>query len=424
MVLLPPGTVRPDYSGYCLSNVPTTMLSMLGMKADRPALPRDAFGDVETSGIENVILLLCDGFGYNEWERQRGRGFVGAISKKGSVRPITTVFPSTTAAALTTASTGLTPQEHGLPEWFVYMEELGEVIVTLPFTRVKDTWTGGFWGARDTLVGALDPRALFDGRTIFQRLKEEGVKSTSLIGRRLAQTAYTRISRTGSKIMAYNAASDLAVSLRRLVERSRGKNLFYAYWDYVDTLEHIYGPGTDEAEVEASIISHALQEGFLSKLDREAARKTLILVTADHGQIKVAPEKTLYMNGFGRLVKALERSPSGKTIPAWGSARDAYLLVKEERLDETKAYLEKKLEGVASVVKTEDAIAAGLFGINKPTRKFRRRVGNLMVLPHGAKTVWFRYRKGDSLELKGHHGGLNPGEMTIPLAAARLSDLL
>lgn len=46
-----------------------------------------------------------------------------------------------------------------------------------------------------------------------------------------------------------------------------------------------------------------------------------------------------------------------------------------------------------------------------------------MILPYGTKTVWFRYRKGESLDLRGHHGGLHPGEMTIPLASARLSDI-
>jgi hypothetical protein len=81
------------------------------------------------------------------------------------------------------------------------------------------------------------------------------------------------------------------------------------------------------------------------------------------------------------------------------------------------------LEGVASVLKTEEAVREGLFGTGKPTRKFLRRVGNLMVLPHGTNTVWFRYRKGDSLDLKGHHGGLSKDEMVIPFAAAKVSDL-
>ena len=414
--VLPPGAVKPDYGGYCLSNVPSTIMSVFGVNSGRPVLPKDALGSVETGGIDNVILLLCDGLGYNEWTRQAGRGFFGSISAKGSVRPITTIFPSTTAAALTTVATGLTPQEHGLPEWYVYMEEIGAVIITLPFVRVGDK-------GRDTLEGEFNPRALFSGRTMFQRLREEGIKSTSLSSRNLAYTVYSTISRTGSEVLPYSAASDLTVSLRRLVERSRGKNLFYAYWSYVDTIEHMYGPNTDESEVEASVISHAFQQGFLSKLDREAAKRTLILVTADHGQLQVDPKKTVYMNRWGRLTKAFKKSPLKEPIPPWGSARDAYLEVEEDSVEATRRYLEKRLRGVASVLTTAEGIEMGLFGINRPSRRFRRRVGNLMILPHGNKTVWYRYSKGDPLNLRGHHGGLTKDEMTIPLAAARVSDI-
>ena len=414
--MLPPHSVKPDYEGYCLSNVPSTALSLLGVDAGRTTLPKDALGDAQTAGIENVVLMLFDGLGYKELSRQSENGFFGSLSKKGSVRPITTVFPSTTAAALTTVSTGLTPQEHGLPEWFVYMDELDDVIVTLPFSKVGDS-------GRDTLADAIDPRFLFDGPTIFERLREEKVRSMSLTNRALAYTAYSKVSRKGSEVTPYASASDLAVSLRRQLESARGRNLFYVYWSYVDTIEHIYGPNTDEAEVEASLISHALQEGFLSKLGVEAAKKTLILATADHGQINVIPEETLYMNRWRKLVASLERGPSGRLIPPWGSARDAYLRVKEEELDDVKDYLEKRLGGIASVLKTDEAVTMGLFGVNKPSRKFRRRIGNLMILPHGNKTVWFRYSKSESLDLRGHHGGLHPDEMTIPLAVARVSDL-
>ena len=412
----PPASVKPDYDRYCLSNVPSTVLSLLGVDPRRATLPKDALGATEAAGVENVILMLFDGLGYRELLRQKGQGFFRSLASKGSVRPITTVFPSTTAAALTTVSTGLTPQEHGLPEWFVYMDELDEVIVTLPFAKVGEQ-------GRDTLVGRIKPTILFDGTTIFERLKKEGIRSLSLTNRALAYTAYSKESRKGSQVLPYASASDLAVSLRRRLERARGRNLFYVYWSYIDTIEHIYGPNTPESEVETSLISHAFQEGFLSKLERGTARKTLVIATADHGQINVVPKETVYMNRYRKLPLFLERGPSGRLIPPWGSARDTYLRVKEEKLDEAQEYLEGKLEGIATVMKTEDAIEEGLFGVNKPSRKFSRRVGDLMVLPHGKRTVWYRYREGDSLDLKGHHGGLSRDEMTIPLAAARVSDI-
>ena len=215
--MLPPGAVRPDYSGYCLSNVPSTLASVLGYRDSRPTLPKDALGDVDTSGVENVIVILCDGFGYNEWQRQRDHGFFGALTDRGSVRPITPVFPSTTSANLTSLATGLTPQEHGLPEWYVYMREIGEIIISLPFTRVGDP-------RRDSLVGTLNPKSLFDGTTIYQRLKKAGINSMSFANRSLANTAYSKVSRAGSKVTAYSTASDLSVSLRRFVEDSRGLN--------------------------------------------------------------------------------------------------------------------------------------------------------------------------------------------------------
>ena len=414
--MLPPGAVRPDYSGYCHSNVPSTLASVLGYRDSRPTLPKDALGDVDTSGVENVIVILCDGFGYNEWQRQSDHGFFGALSDRGSVRPITPVFPSTTSANLTSLATGLTPQEHGLPEWYVYMREIGEIIISLPFTRVGDP-------RRDSLVGTLNPKSLFDGSTIYQRLKKAGINSMSFANRSLANTAYSKVSRAGSKVTAYSTASDLSVSLRRFVEDSRGLNYVYVYWSYVDTIEHIYGPGTDEALVEGSLISHALYEGFLSKLDRKAAKKTMVVVTADHGQLKVDARRTVYMNRFSKLTRSFQKTPAGKRILPWGSARDSFMLVEEERLEPTVAYLREKLKGVATVIKTEDAFAAGLFGLNRPTRKFRRRVGNLMVLPHGNKTVWYQYPGEGKLEVGGHHGGLTRAEMTIPLAAAKVSDL-
>ncbi|HMD79329.1 MAG TPA: alkaline phosphatase family protein, partial [Nitrososphaerales archaeon] len=297
-----------------------------------------------------------------------------------------------------------------------YMRELGEVVVSLWFSRIGDR-------RRDTLEGELSPRALFDGTTVFQRLRDKGVGCTTLANRFIANSAYSRVSRRGAEVVPYGSASDMTVSLRRLVERARGRNYFYVYWSMVDNIEHTYGPNTDEAEVEASIISHALEEGFLSKLGKDAAKRTLVLVTADHGQILSPPDEMIYTNRFRKLVAAFERNSSGKLIPPWGAPRDTYMQVSEPLLDATQDYLAKKLVGKATVLKTEEALADGLFGLNRASAKFRRRVGNLMILPNGTRTVWYRYENEEPTDHRGHHGGLTKDEMTIPLAAGRVSDL-
>ena len=65
--------------------------------------------------------------------------------------------------------------------------------------------------------------------------------------------------------------------------------------------------------------------------------------------------------------------------------------------------------------KTADLIAAGFFGPLPPAPVFLARVGNLVILPLAGEAV-FWYEK-DRFEQKfwGHHGGLTPEEMEIPL---------
>lgn len=413
---LPSGGVRPDYMGYCLSNVPSMVFRLFGISSDRPVMPDEALGNVDPSGVDNVVLFLMDGLGYNEWTRQGATGLIGDMCSKGCVRPITTVFPSTTAAALTTVSTGLTTQEHGLVEWYVYFEEVDSVVQTLPFAKVGNPY-------RDSLKGELEPRALFDGQPIFVKLRERGVKCTSFVGRAISRSVYSQASHRGSEIVPYFGASDMSVLLRKSVEGARGKNLFYVYWNTLDSVQHSKGPGSDESEVEALMISLALQRGFLANLEKGAAKRTLLIVTADHGHMRVAPESTIYLNKFRRLMSQLKQGPSGRRIPPWGSARDVFVSVEDSRLEETQRYLQKKLEGKAKVIKTSDAVSEGLFGLNSPSRKFLRRVGNLMILPDDSKMVWYKYRQEDLLELRGHHGGLSGEEMIIPLAIAKASDL-
>jgi hypothetical protein len=43
------------------------------------------------------------------------------------------------------------------------------------------------------------------------------------------------------------------------------------------------------------------------------------------------------------------------------------------------------------------------------------RVGNLVILPYDGETVWWYDPGRFEQKFYGHHGGLTPGEMEIPL---------
>src|SRR3989344_2803977 len=129
----------PRYESFCFSNIPSAVLYLLGLRKESPLASILNKADITPANSKKVILFLVDGFGYKQWLKYADQyEFLKRFTEKGVVAPVTTVFPSTTAAALTTVHSGLTPQEHGLPEWWVYFDELDKIIVTLPFTPIGE----------------------------------------------------------------------------------------------------------------------------------------------------------------------------------------------------------------------------------------------------------------------------------------------
>ena len=87
-------------------------------------------------GINKVVLLVIDGFGFKQFlNHLKENKFLTNLTNQGEVYPLTSVFPSQTTNALTTLNTGLTPQEHGLFEYFIYLKDIG-VVNALQFERL------------------------------------------------------------------------------------------------------------------------------------------------------------------------------------------------------------------------------------------------------------------------------------------------
>src|SRR5437868_8693254 len=117
--------MRPDYAGGSLVNLVASIVAARGGK------PRHA----PLAGLEiderarNIVLLIIDGLGDNYLRRH---GAASELARRRK-RTMTSVFPSTTASAITTSYTGCTPLEHGLTGWFMLFGEAGCVGSPLPF---------------------------------------------------------------------------------------------------------------------------------------------------------------------------------------------------------------------------------------------------------------------------------------------------
>ncbi len=139
-------------------------------------------------------------------------------------------------------------------------------------------------------------------------------------------------------------------------------------------------------------------------------------MTADHGQIEVDPKRTFYLNRYAPGIEHyLRTNMRGNFLVPAGSARDMFLHVREDVLDEAIAFLQKRLEGRAEIYPTRALVEQQFFGSQQLSKEFLQRVGNLVILPYEHETVWWHEERRFDMHFLGHHGGLTPEEMEIPL---------
>ena len=98
--------VAPAYDAACVTALVPALLHGDLVPGGWPSwLPGEVLGS------RRILLLVLDGLG---WEQLRSRSAAAPNLAALAGGPITTVAPSTTAAALTSISTGVAPGLHGV----------------------------------------------------------------------------------------------------------------------------------------------------------------------------------------------------------------------------------------------------------------------------------------------------------------------
>ncbi|MDR1991990.1 MAG: alkaline phosphatase family protein [Nitrososphaerota archaeon] len=405
--------VYPQYHQNCISNIPKLILHLLGVQGSNsnPLKSHVTIGDK----YSKIVLLVIDGFGFSQFQKHLPQNrFLSALVAKGTISSITSVYPSQTTNALMTLNTGLTPQEHGVFEYFIYLKEVG-VIDALRFERVgveqKNLSAQGF-----------SPSLMFRGKSIHRMLKDNAVQTFTHMQASYASSVCSKLIFDGSILVPAQRTTDLIVNLRKNLERSN-EGYFFVHLNSLDAISHEYGPKSEQFTAELSVITYLLQKELVEKIDTKTAKKTLMLITADHGAIDINPKSTMYLSRTQKPLTYRKRGKNRKCIMPTGSPRGIFLHIKEEKLEKTKENLTYQIGSIAQVLKTDDAVKAGLFGIGEAPCEFFERAGNLLVLPYDKETIWFSNPEGRKITFLGQHGGLNSEEILVPFAAVDLDAL-
>lgn len=403
---------KPLHDSYCFAQIPA-MIEYLLTGEGKLGFPPDVLGDLPQR-YQKVILLYVDAFGWRFFERYAEKyPFLKRFIDRGVTSKITSQFPSTTAAHISAIHTGVPAGESGIYEWYHYEPLLDCIIAPLIFSYAGDD---EFETIR--LPRRFDVKSLLPYTTLHQRLNEKGVPSTVFQHASYAYSTYSGLVLKGARISPFKSPSEALVHLAQAVKAEPGRAYYYLYFDMIDSLGHIYGPDSPEFAAEIDTFMTAVERLLHQELDGQT-RDTLLLVTADHGQVNVSPQTTVYINQIAPAIRRLiKTNDEGRLLAPAGSPRDLFLHVYEDRLEEAYDLLSNlpELQGKAEVHRVKDLIGAGCFG-KTVSQRFMERVGDLCILPYEGESVYW-YQKGRYEQIfYGHHGGLTQGELEIPLLA-------
>jgi hypothetical protein len=351
-----------------------------------------------------VVVFLVDALGWNtldEWVRATPDDELRRRWREAA-QPITTVFPTTTTAALTSVSTGAVPARHGIVGYRQFLPRWGVLADLLKMSPVG-------LGAREQLIGPnWSPREISGVPTLFER-RRSGVAVTR---EEFQGTGFTRLLYEGAEFVPYATGSDLALQLARVLERPTPPPLVYVYWPELDTAFHLNGPDPFLADLELRRLDLLLRAvaGRLSPRHRASCS---ILLTADHGHVPVRPDAVLAIDKEAEIAREL-------AYPPGGDRRAAYLKAKPGRSEALRRAVEVRLPPGGRVVELAAAVEDGLFGPPPFHPELFDRLGDfvLVVPPPAAVQYTPPGFPAPKRHVLGSHGGFATEELLVPLVAA------
>jgi hypothetical protein len=404
------GYVFPAYEGGSFADIPYSALSLLSSDFDN-TLPARVFEGVDTA-VDHVVLLVIDGLGWDQFRRDRAEApFLDRLVERGTVSPLTSIYPSETAAAITSVNTGVTPIEHGLLGWHAYLSEVNESVYTLPFeTRAGE--------AVDEIHPEADGSLLFEADPVYPDADAAGIDTHVLQPTSTAGSTYSRRLFAEATGQTYGTLPSFGVALRQHLTETSGPAYTYAYLPHVDTVAHEVGTDADHYDATISTIGHVLERALVRQFDSTVAERTLLMVTADHGHLNTGPSTRVRLDrDLGGISDHLERGPDGAPIPPQGGPRNLQFHVREGEVEHLRERLETAMP--CRTFRRAEYQARGLFGPGDPSAAFERRAPDLVAV-HLDSAVW---DDPEGLQHVGVHGGMSRSEMLIPLATCRLDTL-
>jgi hypothetical protein len=378
----------PNYYNGSIVNLMSSILQASGANSLYDPLPD--LPPVALTSVRNIVLLVIDGLGYEYIMHAEHE----TIFRRHLQAKLTTVFPSTTAAGITTFLSGLAPQQHAMTGWFMHLKEFGAVSTIL---RFQPRCCKLMFSSQE----GVKPDMIFTYPTVFEQIirqpyavNPQGLKKSAYaaVANKYAQTAY------------FKTFSGCLRQIKRIITANSEKKFIYAYWGEFDHLCHEHGTkSTKVTDHFADLAKHL--EHFVQSLVNS---HTTLIITSDHGQIDTESSKIIEVKHHPGLRNTL-------VLPLCGEPRAAYCYVRPAKTDQFETYIAQHFGHICELYRSEELIRDHYFGLFEPDQRLFERVGDYVLIMRDNYVIKdFLLGEEEKFHI-GNHGGVSKEEMFVPL---------
>ena len=337
-----------------------------------------------------VVLWVIDGLGETTLSR-----FPDSALARHRIATLHSTFPSTTATAITSYTSGVGPQQHAITGWFTWLRELGSVATILPFFPRH--------GGESYAQQGITPQQIIGHGPLADRIR---VPTEIVTPAYIVDSDYTRASAGQAQRHPHTTLEELVRTVTALAGSGEPRYIL-AYWTELDALAHQHGVASAQVDHHFAQLDRA----FDTLRAALAGSGALLLVCADHGLLDTGARETIHLDDHPALAHCL-------TLPLCGEPRAAYAYVRSTRRRQFEDYLEGELDDRLQWVASEQLLAEGYFGLGTPHPRLWERIGDYVLLPRGRHIIKDRLPNERPFRMIGVHGGLSREEQEVPLILA------
>ncbi|MEA2069862.1 MAG: alkaline phosphatase family protein [Asgard group archaeon] len=397
-----------------IAKVTPSMLSLLTDKfseertLQKYLAKKDAWKELQHSSIENVVMIILDAVGYEQFMHST-KLFSQNFSSHGLV--LSSVFPSITSACLVSLYHGRMPAEHGIVGHKIMIPQIGNIVDTLKMNTISN------WKTTLPEVGVNVRQWLWTDFPLAG--EEETIERVQLIENHIANTGLSYLTNRKRSAIGYSSHVDCFSAAKRILEtKTTDKKVLDIYVGSTDHIAHRYTPESPALTNELRNIEH-LFFSWLDDLDPSILEKTAIMFTADHGQETLDNNKTIAIS------REEEEELRELITYRGGSGRVIHLYAKEGKIDELFEWWDERLGSQGEIVTVLDY--PSLMGDKAASQQVRNRLGDMQIVLGEGTALYFRHTgyfdEVYNLGLNATHGSLSKNELLVPLFFGRADTL-